>query len=91
MSDGQHLFHWPAKGEPQKGNAQKVTFKSLKSDLKGDQQVFLWLDPLLRFLLIQVIIVIVTIVVYSTNINSDIDISHSRRNNRKAPAPAPRP
>ena len=26
--------HWPGKGEPQKGNAQKVTFKSLKSDLK---------------------------------------------------------
>ena len=26
--------HWPAKGEPRKGNALKVAFKSLKSDLK---------------------------------------------------------
>ena len=27
------LSHWPWKGEPQKGGAQKVTFRSLKSDL----------------------------------------------------------
>ena len=26
--------HWPGEGELQKGNAQKVTFMSLKSDLK---------------------------------------------------------
>ena len=26
--------HWPAKGEPQKGNAQKVTFKSLKRNFE---------------------------------------------------------
>ena len=30
------VVHWPAKGEPQKGNAQKATFKLLKSGLKGD-------------------------------------------------------
>ena len=33
----------PGKGEPQKGSAQKVTFKSLKSDLK----VISSLDPLM--------------------------------------------
>ena len=27
-------LHRPTEGEPQKGNAQNVTFKSLKSDLK---------------------------------------------------------
>ena len=40
---GQAVFprtgiHWPGKGEPQKGSAQKVTFKSLKSDLKVTQK-----------------------------------------------------
>ena len=27
-------FHWPGEGDPQKGNAQKVTSKLLKSNLK---------------------------------------------------------
>ena len=33
-SSRQAVAHWPAKGEPQKGKAQKVTIKSLEGDLK---------------------------------------------------------
>ena len=28
------MYRWPAEGEPQKGNAQKLTLESLKSDVK---------------------------------------------------------
>ena len=36
----QVLFHCPVKGEPQKGSAQKVTFKSPKHDLNMTLKLF---------------------------------------------------